>query len=154
MSNSQTYTVTSNDTLTLNGHVFNDLGTGDVTTITFPNQRMTRKSGKNGNTIYAQNANGLNADLVIRAMRGSSDDAYLQQLINTQPDDFPSTVLLNGTFVKRLGDGLGNVQSDTYVLQGGIISKLVDGKENVEGDTTQGEAVYNVIFAAGNRKLG
>ncbi len=154
MPQSQVYTVTSNDTLTLNNHVFNDLSVGDVTTITFPNPLVNRKTGKNGNTIFAQNANGLNADLVLRVMRGSTDDEYLQQLINTSPTDFPSTVLLAGTFVKRLGDGQGNVKSDTYVLQGGVISKLVDGKENVEGDVTQAESVYNVIFASGQRTLG
>ncbi len=147
----QIFTVTSNDTLTLNGHVFNDLADGDTVTITFPNQTVTRKTGKNGNTLYAQNAPGLNCDLSLRVMRGSADDIYMQGLINTSPADFPSTQLLSGTFVKRLGDGQGNVVSDTYVMAGGVISKLVDGKENVDGDTTQAVAIYNVIFASGQR---
>jgi hypothetical protein len=151
---SAVFTVTSNDTLTLNGNVFNDLGTGDITTITFPNALVTRKTGKNGNTVYAQNASGLNCDLVLRVLRGSSDDEFMQNLINTAPTDFPSTQLLAGTFVKRLGDGQGNVVSDIYTLAGGVISKLVDGKENVEGDTAQAESVYNVIFASGQRSLG
>lgn len=151
---SQTFTITSNDTLTLNGHVFNDMAVDDVTTISFPNPLVTRKTGKNGNTIYAQNAQGLNADLTLRLMRGSADDQFMQQLINTAPQDFPSTQLLTGTFVKRLGDGQGNVISDTYALAGGVISKLVDGKENVSGDVTQAEAIYNVIFASGQRSMG
>lgn len=151
---SQIFTVTSNDTLTLNGNVFNDLGVDDVTTISFPTPLVSRKTGKNGNTIYAQNAQGLNADLTLRVMRGSADDSFMQNLINTAPTDFPSTVLLSGTFVKRLGDGQGNVVSDTYTLSGGVISKLVDGKENVSGDTVQAEAVYNVIFASAVRALG
>ena len=150
----QTFTVTSNDTLTLNGHVFNDLAYDDVTTVTFPNQLMSRKTGKNGNTIIAKNANGLNADVRIRLMRGSADDQYMQQLISQQPNDFPSLQLLGGTFVKRLGDGQGNVESDTYLLAGGTISKIPDGKENVSGDTEQGVAVYDMIFASGNRTLG
>lgn len=151
---SAVFTVTSNDTLTLNGHVFNDLATDDVTTISFPNALITRKTGKNGNTVYAQNASGLNCDLVLRVLRGSPDDEFMQNLINTSPTDFPSTVLLQGTFVKRLGDGQGNVVSDIYTLSGGVISKLVDGKENVSGDTTQAESIYNVIFASGQRALG
>lgn len=150
----QVFTVTSNDTLTLNGHVFNDLSTDDVTTIAFPNQLMTRKTGKNGNTIIAQNAQGLNADLSLKLMRGSVDDQFMQQLINTAPADFPSTVLLTGTFVKRLGDGQGNVVSDTYQLAGGVISKIPDGKENVSGDTMQGETIYQVIFASAHRTIG
>lgn len=153
MGTSAVYTVTSNDTLSLNGHVFADLGTDDVTTITFPTTVVTRKTGKNGNTIYAQNAQGLNCDLVLKVLRGSPDDQFMQGLINTVPTDFPSTTLLSGTFVKRLGDGQGNVTSDTYTLSGGVISKLVDGKENVSGDVMQAEATYNVIFASGQRSL-
>jgi hypothetical protein len=148
------YTVTSNDTLTLNNHVFNDLSVDDVTTISFPNDIITRKTGKNGNTLYAQNATGINADMVLRLMRGSSDDQFMQGLIAAQPADFPSTQLLAGTFVKRLGDGLGNVISDVYNLSGGVISKQVEGKENVSGDVSQGESVYNLKFASAIRSLG
>jgi hypothetical protein len=148
------YTVSSNDTLTLNGHVFNDLSVDDVTTITFPNELITRKTGKNGNTIYAQNAQGVNADLSIRVMRGSADDQFLQGLIAAAPVDFPSTEFLKGTFVKRLGDGQGKVLSDTYDLQGGVISKQIEGKENVSGDVAQAEAVYNIKFASGGRRIG
>lgn len=149
-----TFTVTSNDTLTLNGRVFVDLATDDVTAITFPNELVTRKTGKNGNTVYAQNAQGLNADLSMRLMRGSSDDQYMQGLINSAPADFPSTVMLTGTFVKRLGDGQGNVVSDIYTLAGGVISKQVDGKENVSGDVSQAESMYTVKFASATRSIG
>ena len=149
----QIFTVTANDTLTLSGHVFVDLADGDETILTFPNNLVTRKTGKNGNTLFAQNAPGQNCDLTLRLMRGSPDDVYMQGLINTVPTDFPSTVLLAGTFVKRLGDGQGYVVSDTYTLAGGIISKIPEGKENVDGDTSQAVAVYNVIFASGARSL-
>lgn len=147
-------TITSNDTLTLNGHVMNDLGVDDVTTIGFPNELVSRKTGKDGNTIFAQNAQGFNADLSLRLMRGSTDDQFMQNIINTAPIDFPSTVLLAGTFVKRLGNGLGQVTSDIYTLAGGVISKIPDGKENVSGDVTQGESVYSVKFASGARSIG
>lgn len=150
---SQIFTVTSDDTLTLNGHVFVDLADGDETMLTFPNNLVTRKTGKNGNTMFAQNASGLNCDLSLRIMRGSADDEFLQNLLNTVPADFPSTQLLTGTFVKRLGDGLGNIVSDTYTLTGGIISKIPEGKENVDGDTSQAVAIYNLIFASGVRSL-
>jgi len=148
------YTVTGNDTLTLNGHVFTDQSLDDVSTISFPNELISRKTGKNGNTIFAQNAQGMNADGVFRFSRGSTDDQFMQNIISTAPADFPSTVLLSGTFVKRLGDGQGNVVSDTYRLAGGVISKQVDGKENVAGDVGQGESVYMVKFASASRNIG
>lgn len=149
-----TNVVTSNDTLTLSGRVFNDLGVDDVTVISFPNELVARKTGKNGNTIFAQNAQGFNADLTLRLIRGSSDDQFMQGIMNSVPTDFPSTVLLSGTFVKRLGNGQGNVISDVYTLSGGVISKPVEGKENVSGDVVQGEAIYMVKFGSAVRSLG
>ncbi|MBZ5673710.1 MAG: hypothetical protein LAP61_05630 [Acidobacteriia bacterium] len=142
-----TYTVTSNDTLVLNGNVFNDLATDDVTTITFPNDLVNMKTGKNGNTIMAQNQQGFNANLALRVMRGSTDDQVLESILAASLNDFPSTALLAGSFVKRLGDGQGNVINDVYTLAGGVISKMVEGKENVGGDVMQAEAVYNIKFA-------
>lgn len=148
-----TFTVTSNDTLTLNGHVFVDQASGDVSKITFPNELINMKTGKNGNTVFAANATGFNADLELRLLRGSSDDQYMQALVLSPSSDFPSSVLLNGTFVKMLGDGQGNVVSDVYALAGGVIRKVPEGKENVEGDTEQAVAVYMVKFAQANRVI-
>lgn len=146
-----TVTVTSNDTLVLNNRVFNDFAVDDVTAISFPNELVTMKTGKNGNTIYAQNQQGQNANAVIRLMRGSSDDQFMQGIIQASLADFPSTVLMAGSFVKRLGDGQGNVLSDVYSLSGGVVSKLVEGKENVAGDVAQAESVYNIKFASAIR---
>lgn len=146
-----TYTVTSNDTLTLNGNVFNDLAADDVTAIVFPNDLVTVKTGKDGNTLFAQNQQGKNATLTLRVMRGSSDDQFMQNILSGQLNDFPSASLMAGSFVKRLGDGQGNVLSDTYSLAGGVISKIPEGKENVSGDVMQAEAVYTVKFASAAR---
>lgn len=148
------FNLTANDTLTLNSHVFVDLSTDDVTTINFPNELVSRKTGKGGNTIFAQNQQGFNADLVLRLMRGSTDDQFMAGIIANQPADFPSTVLLNGTFVKRLGDGTGNVKSDVYTLSGGAVAKIPEGKENVSGDTSQGEVIYTIKFANCTRAIG
>lgn len=144
-------TVTSNDTLTLNGNVFNDLAFDDVSRINFPNDLVTVKTGKNGNSAYALNTPGYNCDLEIRLLRGSADDQFMAALIVQPGSDFPSTQLLNGTFVKRLGDGQGSVVSDVYTLSGGVVRRIPDGKENVSGDTEQAVAHYMVKFASGVR---
>lgn len=147
-------TVTSNDTLTLNNRVIVDQSVDDVTSITFPNELVSRKTGKNGNTLYALNQQGTNADMTIRVARGSADDQWLNSQIPSANGDFPSTTFLSGTFVKRLGDGQGNVISDTYTLTGGVITRNIEGKENVSGDTTQAEAVYTIKFASASRQEG
>lgn len=148
-----TFAVTSNDTLTLNGHVFVDQAFGDVSKISFPNELINMKTGKNGNTVIAANATGFNADLELRVLRGSADDQFMQGLVISPGSDFPSTQLLTGTFVKMLGNGQGATVSDVYTMAGGVIRKIPEGKENVEGDTEQGVVVYMVKFANAGRSI-
>jgi hypothetical protein len=142
-----TYTITGEDTLTLDNRVFTDLADADNSTVTFPNNIVEMKTGKNKNTIYARNATGDNADMILRLIRGSSDDRFMQGKISSTQADFASTNLIAGEFVKRLGDGQGNIIRDVYTLAGGMIVKKVDGKENSDGDIEQGVAVYNLKFA-------
>ena len=58
-----------------------------------------------------------------------------------------------GQFVKKIGDGQGNITSDTYVCSGGVFTKQVEGKSNVEGDTEQSTATYTVKFSNAPRAI-
>jgi len=145
--------VTGQDTLQINDRVLTDLADGDVTSISFPNEIVSVKTGKNNNTIYAKNETGKNADLIIRVVRGSADDKFLLNLKIQQDHNFASFVLLSGSLFKQVGDGLGNVTSDLYPLSGGVFSKNIDVKDNVEGDTEQAVAVYNIRLALAERSL-
>lgn len=149
-----TFTLTGEDTLTLFDRTFEDFADGDNTTITFPNELITVKTGKNENTIYAKNSTGKNCDLVLRVIRGSADDRFLNGKLNEMLNDLPSFVTANGEFVKRAGDGQGNVVNNIYTLLGGVFSRNVDVKENAEGDTEQAVAVYNMRFAVGSNSIG
>ena len=142
-----TFTITGDDTLVLGDRVITDLADADNFAITFANNRVEVKTGKNKNTIFARNATGDNADASIRLVRGSSDDRFLQGKIAESDRDFAATPLLNGSFVKRMGDGEGSVILDTYIMSGGMIVKRVDGKDNSDGDIEQGVSVYTMKFA-------
>lgn len=146
-------TISGSDTLILNDKVFNDFADGDVSTLTFPNDLTSMKTGKNKNTIYAKNETGNNAQLVLRLVRGSADDIFLQESLSSLNRDFASFQLINGSFVKRLGDGNANIKNDVYLLSGGIFARNVDSKENVEGDTEQAVVVYTINFADANRGI-
>lgn len=149
-----TYTVTGKDTLTLFGRVINDLASDDVTAITFPEDLAAMKTGKNRNSIYAKNEAGNNATMVLRMVRGSSDDKFLQSKIVSQEKDFAAFALAEGEFVKRVGDGEGGeVLRDVYTLQGGYFTRKVDVKENTSGDTEQAISVYNMMFAVAERGM-
>lgn len=145
--------LTGKDTSILDNRVLNDFGDGDVINIDFPNNLVEGKVGKNGNVLYAYNATGNQATVVIRVLRGSSDDKFLNSKLILYKQDPPSFVLMEGEFIKKVGDGKGNVTSDIYRINGGIVQKMVMGKENVEGDTEQALAIYTLLFSNADRAL-
>jgi len=111
------------------------------------------KTGKNGNSIYGLNESGKQAEFKVRVIRGSSDDKFLNNLLIQQQNNFAGTVLLQGQFVKQIGDGQGNVASDTYIVSGGVFTKQVEAKSNVEGDSEQSVSIYTIKFANSPRVI-
>jgi len=143
--------ITGQDTLTIFDRNITDVAEGDVSTITFPNELFTLKTGKNENTIYALNAEGRNCELSLRVMRGSEDDKFLQSKLSELLRDPPSFSLCAGQFTKRIGDGSGSVTREVYKLSGGIFMKAIESKENVDGDIEQAVSIYNMKFALATR---
>lgn len=150
--------LTGDDTTTIeyNGtsRVLNDFGNGDVVSLTFPNEEVNHQNGKNGNVVIVYNYTGLTVEVEIRVMVGSSDDKFLNSIIKAMRQDPPSFSLITGSFVKRTGDGAGNVTNVEYSMDGGYIRQGVDAKENVEGDVENGIAVYRMRFTNNSRDLG
>lgn len=141
------------DTLSINNHVFSDFGDATVAELTFPNDIANVKTGKNGNSIYGLNEQGRQADLVIRVLRGSTDDRFLTNLLNQQQNNFAGFPLMIGELVKKIGDGAGNITSDTYILSGGVFTKQVEVKTNVDGETDQSIAVWTLKFSNAPRAI-
>jgi hypothetical protein len=141
-----TVSLTGRDSLIIDGRVILDLADGDNSAITFPNEIMAVKTGKGGNTLYADNATGKQADLSLRIIRGSADDRFLNAKLKQQDRDPAAFPLMSGRFIKRTGNGFGFVTNDTHVLQGGVFFKNVETKSNAEGDTEQSVAVYSLRF--------
>lgn len=150
---SNVVSLTGEDTLVIDGQVITDFGDGDNADLKFPTELANVKAGKNGNAIYATNVQGHIAELMLRVLRGSDDDKFLNSRLAAQDADFASFILIKGQFVKRVGDGAGGVSSDTCNLFGGIFSKQIETKSNVEGDTEQSLAIYNIKFASASRVI-
>lgn len=151
---SQTVAMTGKDTITLNGRIFNDFADGTVAELTFPNDLVNLKTGKNGNTIYALNNTGRQCEFNLRLLRGSSDDKFLNALYLSQQGDFASFALIAGELIKNIGDGAGNITLDSYILSGGAIKRSVDAMENSDGDTNQSVAVWHLLFSNAPRSIG
>ncbi len=145
--------LSGSDTISLNNHVFADLADGNCAELTFPNEIANVKTGKNGNSIYGLNESGRQAELKLRVLRASADDKFLNNLLVQQQANFAGAVLLIGQFIKKIGDGLGNITSDTYVCSGGIFTKIPEGKTNTEGEVDQSIAHYVIKFSNAPRAL-
>lgn len=142
-----TIALSGSDTIQLNNHNFTDLADGNCVELTFPNDIANVKTGKNGNSIYGLNETGKQAEAKMRLIRGSNDDKFMNGLLAQQQANFAGTVLLAGSFIKKLGDGLGNIASDTYIMSGGVFTKQVEAKTNVDGESEQSVAIYTIKFS-------
>lgn len=148
-----TIALSGSDTFTLQNRIFSDLADGNCVEMTFPNDIASVKTGKNGNSIYGLNETGKQAEIKIRLIRGSADDKFLNGLLAQQQANFAGTVLLFGSFIKKLGDGFGNITSDTYIVSGGVFTKQVPAKTNVEGDSEQSISEYMIKFSNAPRVI-
>lgn len=148
-----TISLSGQDTIQINNQVLADLADQNAVELTFPNDIANLKIGKNGNAIYGFNEMGKQAEVKIRSIRGAFSDQFLNNLLAQQQLNFSGTVLMIGQFVKKLGDGQGNLTSDTYILSGGIFSKQVEAKMNTEGDTEQSVAIYTMKFSQSPRAI-
>jgi hypothetical protein len=146
MNGPTTTAITGKDVLVLNGRLILGLADGDNCSLTHPNELVTVKTGKDGNTLYAYNATGQQGELTIRLVRGCSDDVFLNGLLRAMQIDPAAFPLIAGQLIKRIGNGLGVVRNDTLVMLGGIFSKQVDGTSNAEGNTDQAVSVYTFKF--------
>lgn len=145
--------MSGDDTLTLNKRPIVDLADGDVGTLTFPNGLVEVSVGKNGNAMFALNNKGKMAEQMIKVVRGSPDDKYMQSQMTTMENNFPGYVLMVGQFVKVLGDGVGNITNDTYVMSSGVVAKRVEAKSNSDGETGQNTVEYHIKWAKAVRVI-
>ena len=145
--------MTGNDTIVLNNQSLVDLATGNCVELTFPNEIANLKTGKNGNTIYSLNYTGNQCEVKVHVIRGSNDDQFLNNLLSQQQSNFAAFPLMFGQFIKKIGDGQGNITSDTYIMGGGIFTKIPEAKTNVEGEAEKSSVMYTLKFSNAPRAL-
>lgn len=145
--------LTGKDTIIVNGRVLNDFADGDTCKLDYPNDLSVVKTGKNGNSIYAFQYSGLQCTMELRLLLGSSDDAFMNALLSTFINNPPAFTLLNGEFIKNIGDGASNISPTSYITSGGTFKKNVPAVENADGDTNQAIAVYMLHFTNAPRQV-
>ena len=149
-----TTSLTGKDTIKINNRILADFGDGDTADLTHPNKLVNVKTGKNGNSIYGYNYSGQQCEASLRILRGSPDDKFLNNLLSLFKNDPAAFSLIQGEFVKNIGNGAGGITQDVYILSGGVFDKEVDVKENADGDTEQAISVYHLVFSNSPRAIG
>lgn len=145
--------LTGNDVVTLNGRVFHDFAQNDIIMLDFAEELVKVQASKNGNVVYGLNENGKMSTLTLRLLLGSSDDRYLNSLLASQTTDLSGFILIVGSFVKRVGDGAGNVTNVIYNTLGGVLEKIPGAKTNTTGEVEQSVAVWLVRFGQNTRAI-
>lgn len=148
-----TVALSGQDVIIINNRPLANLADQNCVELTFPNDIAQVKTGKNGNSIYGLNETGKQCEVKLRIIRSTSDDQFLNNLLSQQNANFAGTVLLTGNFIKKVGDGQGNITSDTYVMSGGVFTKQVEAKTNTEGDVEQSISMYTIKFTNSPRAI-
>ena len=138
--------LTGNDTASIDGTILTTMVEGTPFDIAFPETWGEMKIGKNGNAIYAKAAMGDVADVTLRLLLGGVDDQYLTGRMAEWDQNESAFVLLTGQFVKRIGDGNGNISTKIYSMTGGIFRFGVAAKTVSEADVEQSVATYRMRF--------
>lgn len=147
-----TYALTGDDIVIINDIPVVDFADGTIGTLDVPNDLFAMSTGKNGNTIFALDEKGNNATLTLRILMSSGDDKRFNGMI-PESKGFASTVLANGSVVKQVGDGNGNLSYNTYLLRGGMVSKKPNMSIDVAGSTDQAVVEYVFQFAKADRSI-
>ena len=78
---------------------------------------------------------------------------FLASRIAEQLNDFSGFKLVSGQFIKRVGDGAGNLNSDIYQASGGVFTSIPGAITNVEGNVEQSVSVYEIKFGNITRNI-
>lgn len=146
------YALTGSDTIIINDIPLKDFADGDIGTLEVGNDLFAMSTGKNGNTIFAYDEKGNNATLTVRVLMSSNDDKRLNGLV-PKSSEFASTILINGSVIKLVGDGAGKISSNIYLLKGGMIQRKPNVSSNVNGETAQAVVEYVIAFASADRSI-
>ena len=140
------------DVLSLYERNFKDFADGDSMLFTYPNEKITMTTGKDGNTTYVQNEPGKNLDLILRIMIASNDDLFLAGKLASQDADFPAFEFVEGRISKRVGYK-NDVKFLVYELDGGVFQKNVDGVSSSAGNVDAAVSTYTIRFSLAKRSV-
>lgn len=146
--------ITGDDTVIIGGQLITDGAIGVIAEITFPENLVKATRGKNGNTVFALNNQGFQSEVKLKILLGGPNDAFFNKQMVAQKQAFSGFILLNGVFIKNVGDGNGNIKPITYLMSQGMIMKNPMAQTVAEGVPEQSLVEWDFIFANNDRQVG
>jgi hypothetical protein len=134
------------DVIIIDGNVISALADGKAVELAFDQPIGQMKVSKDGNAIYSLQYSGQIVKVSLRLIRGSYDDQILNSALQDWIADSASFSLMSGSFVKRVGDGQGNITSEVYQLAGGIFEFIPPAHADMDGGTDQSVTEYKLLF--------
>lgn len=138
--------VAGKDVLIINGQILTGYADGDAIKFEPQGPIAQMKVSKDGNSIYSLQYTGIMAKLGLRLVRACFDDQTLNGLLQQWISDPTSFILMSGSYVKRIGDGQGNIVNEVYQLAGGVFEMIPGGHSNSDGNIEQSVTVYSFLF--------
>lgn len=124
---------TINSTLTLAGRTIEDTPQGDVFTIAYANDVTSKTRGVNGGVVGKKRSDAFDGTLVVRVLKYSADDAFLNNLVNRDLSSFENGSLKTN-FTRDDIDGTEtyDLQNATIISRGDSTVNNTDGEDIVE----------------------
>jgi hypothetical protein len=145
MSGQDTYS--GNDIIEIDDRLITDFADGDVAQLTYPNQKISKFSGDEGNTITVENASGRQAQLQLRILQNSRDYQYLKLRVSQQDADLVSMAKLTAKFTKITGDDAGKVSKDVVNCYGGNFLNGIQFTKGKNGNVEVAVAIFTILFS-------
>lgn len=138
--------VSGKDVLIINDQVLTGYADGDAIKFEPQGPIAQMKVSKDGNSIYAMQWSGIVAKVSIRLVRMCFDDTFLNGLLQEWIADPALFTLMSGQYVKRVGDGKGNITNEIYQMDGGTFEMIPGGHTNTDGNIEQSVTIYSLLF--------
>jgi hypothetical protein len=131
--------------LILNGHPFSDYLDGDIMQLTPVNPLTARQRGQNSVNIIKRSDSNV-YDLVVRLLRNSADDVYM----NIQANQ-PQPVVFNGSLQINFLNSSGDEGVEAWDLTGGsFTTQPTEVLNNIDGNSLM---EYTIQFNQGIRTI-
>jgi hypothetical protein len=122
----------SQSTLTLNGHVFQNLMEGEALSLNSPNEATARTNSMNGGVSVSNRIDKGVSDLTVMVQRHSKDDKTLNDAKNSS-----SPVIFEGSMKRAYFEDGTSKKTTTTLASGSITTQPTTADNNQDADNSR-----------------